>query len=84
MLNAAEDIQGIVDLVKNFQRLDNERDYDESSGSGPGRRKTIRNLEKSRKKTQAINTLDVAFRQRFMKMTNENGSLNGNSVKTLE
>lgn len=46
-----------------------EGDYEEGSGSGPGRRKTIRNLEKSRRKTQAINTLDVAFRQRFFSLS---------------
>ncbi|XP_076648764.1 hyaluronan synthase-like protein kkv isoform X1 [Halictus rubicundus] len=55
-----------VEIVRDLQRLDGmEGDYEEGSGSGPGRRKTIRNLEKSRRKTQAINTLDVAFRQRF-------------------
>ncbi|XP_015519549.2 chitin synthase chs-2 isoform X2 [Neodiprion lecontei] len=58
-----------VEIVRDLQRLDGmEGDYDESTGSGPGRRKTIRNLEKSRRKTQAINTLDVAFRQRFFSM----------------
>lgn len=58
-----------VDIVRDLQRLDGiEGDYEEGSGSGPGRRKTIRNLEKSRRKTQAINTLDVAFRQRFFSM----------------
>lgn len=61
-----------VDIVRDLQRLDGiEGDYDEGSGSGPGRRKTIRNLEKSRKKTQAINTLDVAFRQRFFNLQAE-------------
>ncbi|KAK9304728.1 hypothetical protein QLX08_003947 [Tetragonisca angustula] len=55
-----------VEIVRDLQRLDGmEGDYEEGSGSGPGRRKTIRNLEKSRRKTQAINTLDVAFRRRF-------------------
>ncbi|XP_058798474.1 chitin synthase chs-2 [Phymastichus coffea] len=63
-----------VDIVRDLQRLDGiEGDYDEGSGSGPGRRKTIRNLEKSRKKTQAINTLDVAFRQRFFNMAEGQG-----------
>ncbi|KAG7188912.1 hypothetical protein KM043_008514 [Ampulex compressa] len=63
-----------VDIVRDLQRLDGmEGDYEEGSGSGPGRRKTIRNLEKSRRKTQAINTLDVAFRQRFFSMTEGNG-----------
>ncbi|EZA54859.1 Chitin synthase [Ooceraea biroi] len=58
-----------VEIVRDLQRLDGmEGDYEEGSGSGPGRRKTIRNLEKSRRKTQAINTLDVAFRQRFFSM----------------
>jgi chitin synthase len=58
-----------VEMVRDLQRLDGmEGDYEEGSGSGPGRRKTIRNLEKSRRKTQAINTLDVAFRQRFFSM----------------
>lgn len=52
-----------------------EGDYDEGSGSGPGRRKTIRNLEKSRRKTQAINTLDVAFRQRFFSMAEGQGNV---------
>lgn len=52
-----------------------ECDYDEGSGSGPGRRKTIRNLEKSRRNPQAINTLDVAFRQRFFSMNENNGKL---------
>lgn len=51
-----------------------EGDYEEGSGSGPGRRKTIRNLEKSRRKTQAINTLDVAFRQRFFSMSEGTGN----------
>ncbi|KMQ92063.1 chitin synthase 8, partial [Lasius niger] len=59
-----------VEIVRDLQRLDGmEGDYEEGSGSGPGRRKTIRNLEKSRRKTQAINTLDVAFRQRFFSMS---------------
>ncbi|XP_032678165.1 chitin synthase chs-2 isoform X4 [Odontomachus brunneus] len=59
-----------VDIVRDLQRLEGiEGDYDEGSGSGPGRRKTIRNLEKSRRNTQAINTLDVAFRQRFFSMS---------------
>ncbi|XP_015109436.1 chitin synthase chs-2 isoform X1 [Diachasma alloeum] len=63
-----------VEFARDLQRLDGmEEDYDEGSGSGPGRRKTIRNLEKSRRKTQAINTLDVAFRQRFFSMTEGNG-----------
>ncbi|XP_066588924.1 chitin synthase chs-2 isoform X1 [Prorops nasuta] len=63
-----------VEIVRDLQRLDGmEGDYDEGSGSGPGRRKTIRNLEKSRRKTQAINTLDVAFRQRFFSMQEGNG-----------
>uniref|UniRef100_A0ABD2X3H5 Chitin synthase 1 n=1 Tax=Trichogramma kaykai TaxID=54128 RepID=A0ABD2X3H5_9HYME len=63
-----------VDIVRDLQRLDGmEGDYDEGSGSGPGRRRTIRNLEKSRKKTQAINTLDVAFRQRFFNLKAEGG-----------
>ncbi|XP_020296656.1 uncharacterized protein LOC109861428 isoform X1 [Pseudomyrmex gracilis] len=60
-----------IDIVRDLQRLDGiEGDYEEGSSSGPGRRKTIRNLEKSRRKTQAINTLDVAFRQRFFSTTN--------------
>ncbi|XP_076168647.1 hyaluronan synthase-like protein kkv [Ptiloglossa arizonensis] len=63
-----------VEIVRDLQRLDGmEGDYEEGSGSGPGRRKTIRNLEKSRRKTQAINTLDVAFRQRFFSMSESNG-----------
>ncbi|XP_014204049.1 uncharacterized protein LOC106636227 [Copidosoma floridanum] len=63
-----------VDIVRDLQRLDGmEGDYDEGSGSGPGRRKTIRNLEKSRRKTQAINTLDVAFRQRFFSLAEGQG-----------
>lgn len=63
-----------VDIVRDLQRLDGmEGDYEEGSGSGPGRRKTIRNLEKSRRKTQAINTLDVAFRQRFFSMNDNAG-----------
>ncbi|XP_076762627.1 hyaluronan synthase-like protein kkv isoform X3 [Xylocopa sonorina] len=63
-----------VEIVRDLQRLDGmEGDYEEGSGSGPGRRKTIRNLEKSRRKTQAINTLDVAFRQRFFSMSDANG-----------
>ncbi|KAG5309753.1 CHS8 synthase, partial [Pseudoatta argentina] len=67
-----------VDIVRDLQRLDGiEGDYEEGSGSGPGRRKTIRNLEKSRRKTQAINTLDVAFRQRFFSM-NEGAGLSRN------
>ncbi|KAL0119832.1 hypothetical protein PUN28_007929 [Cardiocondyla obscurior] len=67
-----------VDIVRDLQRLDGiEGDYEEGSGSGPGRRKTIRNLEKSRRKTQAINTLDVAFRQRFFSM-NESAGLSRN------
>ncbi|XP_076393436.1 hyaluronan synthase-like protein kkv isoform X3 [Megachile rotundata] len=63
-----------VEIVRDLQRLDGmEGDYEEGSGSGPGRRKTIRNLEKSRRKTQAINTLDVAFRQRFFSLSEGNG-----------
>ncbi|XP_043252423.1 chitin synthase chs-2 [Colletes gigas] len=65
----------VVEIVRDLQRLDGmEGDYEEGSGSGPGRRKTIRNLEKSRRKTQAINTLDVAFRQRFFSMSDGNGT----------
>lgn len=61
-----------VEIVRDLQRLDGmEGDYEEDSGTGPGRRKTITNIEKSRKKTQAINTLDVAFRQRFFSMSEE-------------
>ena len=64
-----------VDIVRDLQRLDGmEGDYDEGSGSGPGRRKTIRNLEKSRRQKQAINTLDVAFRQRFFSMAEGQGA----------
>lgn len=64
----------VVEIVRDLQRLDGmEGDYDEGSGSGPGRRKTIRNLEKNRKKTQAINTLDVAFRQRFFNLQEGQG-----------
>ncbi|XP_017763944.1 PREDICTED: uncharacterized protein LOC108553522 isoform X2 [Eufriesea mexicana] len=62
-----------VEIARDLQRLHGmEGDYEEGSGSGPGRRKTIRNLEKSRRKTQAINTLDVAFRQRFSRLSNGN------------
>lgn len=65
-----------VEIVRDLQRLDGmEGDYEEDSGTGPGRRKTITNIEKSRRKTQAINTLDVAFRQRFFSMSEGNGAL---------
>lgn len=65
-----------VEIVRDLQRLDGmEGDYEEDSGTGPGRRKTITNIEKSRKKTQAINTLDVAFRQRFFSMSEEGNGL---------
>lgn len=70
-----------VEIVRDLQRLDGmEGDYEEDSGTGPGRRKTITNIEKSRKKTQAINTLDVAFRQRFFSMSEEG---NGAFIYTL-
>ncbi|XP_014471699.1 PREDICTED: uncharacterized protein LOC106742874 isoform X1 [Dinoponera quadriceps] len=74
----------VVDIVRDLQRLEGiEGDYDEGSGSGPGRRKTIRNLEKSRRKTQAINTLDVAFRQRFFSMS-EGAGKNMSTRRTTE
>lgn len=65
-----------VEIVRDLQRLDGmEGDYEEGSGKGPGRRKTIRNLEKSRRKTQAINTLDVAFKQRFFSLADDQGEI---------
>lgn len=74
-----------VEIVRDLQRLDGiEGDYDEGSGSGPGRRKTIRNLEKSRRKTQAINTLDVAFRQRFFSLTEGNGKYFESNLNLLK
>lgn len=71
--------------MRDLQRLDGiEGDYEEGSGSGPGRRKTIRNLEKSRRKTQAINTLDVAFRQRFFSMNEGAGKQKKNDPQNKD
>lgn len=72
-----------VDIVKNLQRirgLDGEYDNDSGSSSGNvGRRKTIHNLENNMKRKRTIGTLDVAFKERFFKMKEENGKLfNGN------
>lgn len=65
----------VVEMVRDMQRLDGmEGDYDEGSARGPGRRKTIRNLEKSKNKAQAINTLDVAFKKRFFSLAAEQGT----------
>ncbi|XP_043674130.1 chitin synthase chs-2 isoform X1 [Vespula pensylvanica] len=81
--------QQAVDMVRDLQKLNGmEGDYDEGSGNGPGRRKTIRNLEKSKRKAQSINTLDVAFKHRFFSMS-EGAGLPGNmstrhSVKALK
>lgn len=70
--------QQAVDMVRDLQKLNGmEGDYDEGSGNGPGRRKTIRNLEKSKRKAQSINTLDVAFKHRFFSMS-EGAGLPGN------
>ncbi|XP_015191639.1 PREDICTED: uncharacterized protein LOC107074595 isoform X2 [Polistes dominula] len=70
--------QQAVEMVRDLQKLNGmEGDYDEGSGNGPGRRKTIRNLEKSKRKAQTINTLDVAFKQRFFSMS-EGVGLPGN------
>lgn len=68
--------QQAVDMVRDLQKLNGmEGDYDEGSGNGPGRRKTIRNLEKSKRKAQSINTLDVAFKHRFFNMSEGAGEL---------
>lgn len=68
-----------MDIVKNLQRirgLDGEYDNDSGSSSGNvGRRKTIHNLENNMKRKRTIGTLDVAFKERFFKMKEENGKL---------
>ncbi|EEB10859.1 chitin synthase, putative [Pediculus humanus corporis] len=74
-----------VDIVKNLQRirgLDGEYDNDSGSSSGNvGRRKTIHNLENNMKRKRTIGTLDVAFKERFFKMKEENGKLfNGTPI----
>lgn len=67
-----------VDIVKNLQRIRGlDGDYDNDSGSSSGnvgRRKTIHNLENNMKRKRTIGTLDVAFKERFFKMKEENGT----------
>lgn len=63
-----------VEIVKDFQKLDGMGDdYETVTENRPGRRKTIRNLEKNRRKTSTINNLDLAFRARFFSMAEGTG-----------
>ncbi|KAK2583486.1 hypothetical protein KPH14_009451 [Odynerus spinipes] len=74
--------QQAVDIVRDLQKLNGmEADYEEGSGNVPGRRKTIRNLEKSKRRVQPINTLDVAFRQRFFSMSEGTGLPGNMSIR---
>lgn len=66
-----------VAIVKDWQKLHGiDDDYENDSGSGPdrvGRRKTVHNLEKARRKKRQIGTLDVAFKKRFYNMNSNGG-----------
>ena len=66
-----------VDIVKELQRLkDVDGDFERggTNDNDPTRRKTIQNLERDRKRAPPIGTLDVAFRKRFMNISNEEGN----------
>lgn len=59
--------KNFVEIAKNMQKLRG-IDGDDENSSGTDkieRRRTIHNLEKERKKTRTIGTLDVAFKKRF-------------------
>uniref|UniRef100_A0A336MER8 chitin synthase n=1 Tax=Culicoides sonorensis TaxID=179676 RepID=A0A336MER8_CULSO len=77
-----------VEIVKNLQRLQGiDGDYDNDSGSGPdriARRRTVHNLEKASKPRRQIGTLDVAFKKRFLKLTAEENTQNGNPLFTRQ
>uniref|UniRef100_T1J5I3 chitin synthase n=1 Tax=Strigamia maritima TaxID=126957 RepID=T1J5I3_STRMM len=64
-----------VEIVRHMQKLKGTDDDSSEDGAADrlGRRKTIHNLEKQRKKGRAVGTLDVAFRKRFLSMTPESG-----------
>lgn len=70
-----------VDIVRHLQRLKGiNGDYENSSGSSRdrvGQRRIIHNLDKQRKKTRTIGTLDVAFRKRFLQMKMEEEGQDG-------
>ncbi|KAK7872105.1 hypothetical protein R5R35_005181 [Gryllus longicercus] len=65
--------KNFVEIAKNMQRLkDIDGDDENYSGSDKvERRRTIHNLEKERKKTRTIGTLDVAFKKRFFQLGQE-------------
>ncbi|XP_047000975.1 chitin synthase chs-2 isoform X1 [Schistocerca americana] len=73
--------KNFMEIAKNMQRLrDLDGDYENDSGAQkPEHRRTIHNLERQRKKTRTIGTLDVAFKQRFFNMTAD-GNVPGTPV----
>lgn len=77
--------KNFVEIAKNMQRLrDLDGDYDNDSGAQkPEHRRTIHNLERQRKKTRTIGTLDVAFKQRFFNMTADGGGPGGFSIQLV-
>ncbi|CAG0901858.1 unnamed protein product, partial [Darwinula stevensoni] len=66
-----------VAIARNLQRLRGlDGDYESDTGSSNdrlGRRKTIHNLERQRKRSRQIGTLDVAFKKRFFSIAAEGG-----------
>ena len=71
-----------VEIVKNMQRLRDDRDRHDSYEEGENRlarRKTIQNLVNQQQKRQPIGTLDVAFRKRFQQLSSQTteGEWNG-------
>ena len=63
-----------VEIVKNMQRLRDDRDRAEAYEEGENRlarRKTIQNLVNQQQKRQPIGTLDVAFRKRFQQLSSQ-------------
>lgn len=64
-----------VQIARHLQRLRGIDEDDKSSEESPygnrvEKRKTIYNLEKRMKKPRTIGTLDVAFRKRFLNISN--------------
>lgn len=61
-----------VEIVKNMQRLRDDRAEDSYEGDNRlARRRTIQNLVHQQQKRQPIGTLDVAFRKRFQQISNQ-------------
>lgn len=63
-----------VEIVKNMQRLRDDRDRAEAHEGGEdrlARRRTIQNLVNQQQKRQPIGTLDVAFRKRFQQLSSQ-------------